>query len=115
MWSNRWSTMPIHAFPQVVLPKPDARATLARMPGSTVPVIRQPFAPGDMLPFWAGGEFDGNLLFRLDLDPGETENRVGSRSGRGAAAEERAARELLHAALTDVEAPDEQFERLGLW
>ena len=103
--------MPIHSFPQVVLPKPDARATLAFMPGSTVPVIRQPFAAGDMLPFWAGGGFDGNLLFRLDDDPDETENRVGTRSGPG---EEKAAREMLHTALRDVDAPAEQFERLGL-
>ena len=107
MWSNRWSTMPIHAFPQVTLPKPDARATLAFMPGSTVPVIRQPFAPGDMLPFWAGGGFGTSMVFRLDLDPDETENRAGG-------SEEKAARDLLHAALTDVEAPREQFERLGL-
>ena len=107
MWSNRWSTMPIHAFPQVLLPKPDARATLAFMPGSTVPVIRQPFAPGDMLPFWAGGEFDGNKLFRLDVDPDEAENRAGT-------ADEEAARGLLHAALRDVDAPPEQFQRLGL-
>jgi len=64
-----------------------------------------------MLPFWAGGGFDGNLLFRLDDDPGETENRAGTSSG---AAEEKVARELLHAALRDVEAPTEQFERLGL-
>ena len=54
MWSNRWSTMPIPAFPQIRLPRPDGRATLDRMPGTDVPVIRQPFEPGDPLPFWAG-------------------------------------------------------------
>ena len=50
MWSNRWSTMPIHAYPDLRLPLPDDRAVLDRMPGSTVPVIRQPFAAGDALP-----------------------------------------------------------------
>jgi hypothetical protein len=54
MWSNRWSTMPTPAFPQIRLPRPDARATLHRMPGTDVPVIRQPFEAGDRLPFWAG-------------------------------------------------------------
>ncbi|HLI79507.1 MAG TPA: sulfatase-like hydrolase/transferase, partial [Candidatus Binataceae bacterium] len=43
LWSNRWSTMPILSRPELKLPLPDDRAVLARMPGSTVPVIRQPF------------------------------------------------------------------------
>ena len=46
MWSNRWSTMPINAIPRYRIPKRDERAWLDRMPGSTVPVIRQPFEPG---------------------------------------------------------------------
>src|SRR5207249_1827892 len=41
MWSNRWSTMPVHRVPDLKLPVPDDRAWLDRMPGSTVPVIRQ--------------------------------------------------------------------------
>ena len=52
MWSNRWSTMPAgHAH--LRLPRPDERAWLDRMPGTKVPVIRQPFEPGDMIPYWA--------------------------------------------------------------
>ena len=50
MWSNRWSTMPIHAFREIRLPRPDDRAWLDRMPGSKVPVIRQPFVSGDLNP-----------------------------------------------------------------
>ena len=60
MWSNRWSTMPIPTMPDLRLPRPDRRATLDFMPGSDVPVIRQPFQPGDLLPFWAMGNFRGN-------------------------------------------------------
>ena len=37
MWSNRWSTMPVHACPTLRLPRPDDRAWLDRMPGSTCP------------------------------------------------------------------------------
>ena len=45
MWSNRWSTMPVHSMPDLKLPRPDRNAYLDYMPGSDVPVIRQPFAP----------------------------------------------------------------------
>jgi hypothetical protein len=34
MWSNRWSTMPVHGMPELKLPKPDRRAGLDFMPGS---------------------------------------------------------------------------------
>ena len=45
------------------------------MPGSDVPVIRQPFEPGDRLPFWVGSNaVDAHFLFDLDEDPGEDEN-----------------------------------------
>ena len=63
MWSNRWSTMPVHAFPQIRLPRPDGRAALDTMPGSDVPVIRQPFDESDRLPFWATRQFTGNHLY----------------------------------------------------
>ena len=45
MWSNRWSTMPVHKGLEdfMKFPKPDRRAALDFMPGSDVPVIRQPF------------------------------------------------------------------------
>ncbi len=107
MWSNRWSTMPVSRFPQLRLPDPDDRARLDRMPGSKVPVIRQPFDADDRLPYWALGAFDGNHLYDLDDDPAETHNLAGGLAERRAA-------EQLRAALLDVEAPDDQLERLGL-
>jgi arylsulfatase A-like enzyme len=107
VWSNRWSTMPVHRLPQLRLPRPDERAALARMPGSRVPVIRQPFAAGDALPFWAWGDFSGNHLYDLRDDPQETRNLAGTAAERDAA-------DALRAALEAVEAPPEQFARLGL-
>ena len=107
MWSNRWSTMPIARHPNYRIPNPDARATLDFMPGSTVPVIRQPFRAGDMLPFWAMAEQYETILYDRTEDPDETVNRVGDAIAREA-------EELLRSALVSVSAPDEQFERLGL-
>ena len=63
MFSNRWSTMPVHFLPDIRLPRPDHRAWLDRLPGSDVPVIRQPFDPSDSIPFWAGGGFLGDVLY----------------------------------------------------
>lgn len=112
MWSNRWSTMPVSgvgvsAF--APFPKPDRRAELDFMPGSDVPVIRQPFEPGDVLPFWAGGAnaVGQHHLYDILDDPEEIENRVGERREADMA-------DLLRTALTEVEAPDEQLTRLGL-
>jgi arylsulfatase A-like enzyme len=107
LWSNRWSTMPVHHVPELHLPPPDERATLDRMPGSRVPVIRQPFRAGDLLPFWAMGKFSGNHLYQLGDDPWEEQNLA----GRGA---ERNAADALRAALDEVEAPKDQYVRLGL-
>jgi hypothetical protein len=107
MWSNRWSTMPVHAHPRLRLPRPDARAVLDRMPGSTVPVIRQPFRDGDLLPFWAYGAFRGAQLFDLANDPNEDANLAGT-------PREKRAEALLRAALDAVAAPDDQRVRLGL-
>lgn len=107
MWSNRWTTMPVWRFHDLKLPPPDDRATLDRMPGSTVPVIRQPFREGDMLPFWALGEFFGNQLFDVDADPNEERNLAGTSA-------EKVTADLLRDALTEIEAPSDQFERLGL-
>ncbi|HVN87398.1 MAG TPA: sulfatase-like hydrolase/transferase [Candidatus Binatia bacterium] len=107
MWSNRWSTMPVVSVPDLRLPQPDHRARLDRMPGTSVPVIRQPFADGDFLPFWAYGEFHGNALFDLTNDPNEERNLAGS------PAEQRAA-EQLRVALKEIDAPEDQFVRLGL-
>jgi hypothetical protein len=109
MWSNRWSSMPLHGMGFDMLPMPDHRATIDHMPGSTIPVLRQPFEPGDMVPLWAGSAriVGDHHLYDLDLDPHEQENRAG----------EAAAREmtgLLVEALRAVDAPAEQFARLGL-
>jgi arylsulfatase A-like enzyme len=106
MWSNRWSTMPVHAHPDVRLPLPDDRAVLDRMPGSRVPVIRQPFAAGDRLPFWAYTNFTGTLAFDLGEDADEERNLAGDAFGKDLA-------DQLYAALREVEAPDDQFARLG--
>lgn len=108
MWSNRWSTMPTHLSGMAGLPDPDDRAWLDRMPGSNIPVIRQPFQPGDMLPFWnAGMRPDEHHLYDLGVDPDETENRIGERV-------EREMTELLRTALESISAPDDQLARLGL-
>ena len=72
-----------------------------------VPVIRQPFQPGDLLPFWA--------LRPVQRQP---PLRPAQRSGRGREPRRRATRtrlaDLLRQALREVEAPDDQFARLGL-
>ena len=107
MWSNRWSTMPVHGFPDIRLPVPDDRAWLDRMPGSTVPVIRQPFVAGDLLPFWAATKFTGNHLHDLVDDPAQQHDLVSTQREKEAA-------ELLRTALVEMEAPSDQFERLGL-
>jgi arylsulfatase A-like enzyme len=111
MWSNRWSTMPVHKGLEDYMrfPKPDRRAALDFMPGSDVPVIRQPFEPGDTVPFWAGGarNVGRHHLYDLDVDPDERENRRGEPG-------EADMIELLRTALVAVEAPDEQLVRLGI-
>jgi len=108
MWSNRWSTMPVHAMPDLRLPKPNRSARLDFMPGSDVPVIRQPFRPGDSLPYWSLGTRTGeHHCYRLDNDPHELENRVGTR-------DETDMIELLRVALAAIEAPAEQMQRLGI-
>jgi hypothetical protein len=99
--------MPVHSMPALCLPKPDDRAFLDRMPGSTVPVIRQPFADGDPVPFWALGAFSGSHLYNLCDDPAEEQNLAGS-------VMEKAAADHLRAALEAIEAPDDQYVRLGL-
>ncbi len=107
MWSNRWSTMPVPRLPDLVLPRPDARATLRTMPGTGVPVIRQPFEAGDALPFWALGTPSETLLFDTDLDPGETEDRRGG-------PEEAALRDALAEELRRIEAPEDLLARVGV-
>jgi hypothetical protein len=105
MWSNRWSTMPVHGH-DIRLPLPDDRAVLDRMPGSKVPVIRQPFTAADWLPYWAYTEFAGTLAFDLGEDPGEEHNRAADAFGDELS-------DALREALREVEAPDDQLVRLG--
>jgi arylsulfatase A-like enzyme len=109
LWSNRWSTMPVRAMPGLRLPRPDHRAVLETMPGSSVPVLRQPFGPDDRLPFWARSHRSGTVDMAFDLrnDPTEDHNLAGGDVDRELA-------EQLRAVLLDLEAPQEQFERLGL-
>jgi arylsulfatase A-like enzyme len=108
MYSNRWSTMPTHVLPLAKeLPLPDARAVLTCMPGSEVPVLRQIWEAADAVPYWAASRFVGHQLFDLAEDPDEEANLAG-----GAREAEAAAR--LAAALRRVQAPEVQFQRLGL-
>lgn len=108
LWSNRWSTMPLPVIGVEGLPPPDGRATLDHMPGTDIPVIRQPYGPGDRLPYWAGVHgADEHHLYDVDVDPEEAENRVGERL-------EAELIDLLRTALDAVEAPADQYERLGL-
>jgi arylsulfatase A-like enzyme len=108
MWSNRWSTMPLRPFPELRLPRPDRRATLDFLPGSEVPVIRQPFDADEAVPFWAmGSRRLAPVLYHLADDPWETENRAGG-------ADEGDAADRLRVALEEIEAPPEQFARLDL-
>jgi hypothetical protein len=112
MWSNRWTTMPVHGVSGLELPRPDGRARLDTMPGTDVPVIRQPFAPGDRLPFWASGRaVDRHHLYDLAEDPGEDDDRAGTPAGAKLEAE---MLDLLRTALDDLDAPDDQYHRLGL-
>ncbi|MEI7654781.1 MAG: sulfatase [Actinomycetota bacterium] len=107
MFSNRWSTMPVHAFPSLRLPRPDRRATLDYMPGSDVPVIRQAFGVDDPVPFWARTGEMQSWLFDRENDPDEIHDDDDPRRVA-------AARELLRVALDELEAPRAQWERLGL-
>jgi membrane-anchored protein YejM (alkaline phosphatase superfamily) len=108
MYSNRWSTMPTHVMSrEEAMPLPDQRAALGRMPGSGVPVIHQRWDESDPVPFWAGRRFSGNHLYDLAEDPDEERNLAGQPI-------EADYRDKLRAALEAVEAPQGQFERLGL-
>lgn len=108
MWSNRWSTMPVHQLPGLKLPMPDRNAWLDFMPGSQIPVIRQPFRPGDLLPYWCLNQKpDQHCLYDLANDPQESENLLGAPT-------ERHMIDLLRAALDEMDAPAEQLARLGI-
>lgn len=114
MWSNRWSTMPVHAPIDVPFPMPDDRAVLDRMPGSTVPVIRQPFQPGDLLPFWAYGWARHDYLWDHHEDPAEDVNLAPPDHDQPQSALADDLEALLVEALRSVDAPEEHLTRLGL-
>jgi hypothetical protein len=108
MWSNRWSTMPVPPLPNLRLPDPDHRAFLDYMPGSKIPVMRQPFAEGDLLPYWSlNAPINDHQLYDIDNDPEENHNLSGE-------AIETQMLDMIITALTELEAPREQFKRLGL-
>jgi hypothetical protein len=114
MWSNRWSTMPLHTEQPVPFPVPDHRAALDRMPGSAIPVIRQPFQPGDLLPFWAYGWARHDYLWDHVDDPNEDVNLAPPSFDRPQSALADDLEALLVEALRAVDAPAEQLVRLGL-
>ena len=106
--------MPVNGRPELRLPRPDLRAKLDVMPGSNVPVIRQPFEQGDMLPFWAyGGLVDQNLLYDRHRDPAQVRN-LASRGNEPMSDLEIDLIGKLRSALESIEAPDDFLVRLGL-
>lgn len=114
MWSNRWSTMPVNGRPDLRLPRPDSRARLDTMPGTDVPVIRQPFTAGDLLPFWAyGGLENENLLYDRMADPDQVHN-LAAPDGTDPGPSELHHIEVLREALVSIDSPDDLLERLGL-
>ena len=95
-------------IPGLRLPDPDHRAYLDFMPESEIPVIRQPFQEGDLLPYWsANPQIGDHHLYKLKEDPTEMHNLLGDPL-------EEKMLDLLHTALCAVKAPEEQFARLGL-
>ena len=105
--------MPVSVFPGFRLPDPDSRAYIDFMPGTDIPVLRQPFANGDLLPYWSmAAKVNDHHLYALKEDPGEDRNLAAG--GEGDKVLETQMIELLRTALEEMEAPEEQFERLGL-
>jgi arylsulfatase A-like enzyme len=114
MWSNRWSTMPVNGRPDLRLPRPDQRATLESMPGTGVPVIRQPFVEGDLLPFWAyGGLVDRHVLYERRHDPDQARN-LAAAPGEPISDLEHQMIEILKNALGSIDTPDDVLVRLGI-
>jgi hypothetical protein len=112
MWSNRWSTMPVHRGLEdyMKFPNPDRRATLDFMPGSDVPVIRQPFEAGDTAAVL--GRRRPQRRPSPPLRPRRRPRRAENRHGEATLESEMI--DLLRTALVDVDAPDEQLVRLGI-
>ena len=111
MWSNRWSTMPVHGLEDAVrLPPPDRRARLDFMPGSDVPghpPALRARRPAALLGRRATRSTPTSSS-TCDNDPGEDENLVGS---------VRSSVTWSNCCATpcvSVDAPGEQLERLGI-
>ena len=106
LWSNRWSTMPVHQVPDLRLPPPDDRAVLDRMPGSRIPVIRQPFERA--ICFRTGRWASSAAIISIALrdDPGEEANLAGSAEKNGGRQTSRR--------VDEIEAPSDQYDRLAL-
>jgi hypothetical protein len=78
------------------------------MPGTQVPVISQPFEPGDQLPFWAGHlPPSDSHLFDTEADPTEMENQLGTSM-------EREMLEAVASELRGIQAPKDLLERIGV-
>ena len=101
MWSNRWSSITPYNSEVARLPNPDRRASLGYMPGTDVPVIRQPYAAGDRMSMFAMARdpLAATHLYDVDVDPDELEHDF---------------IDLLHDALDELEVPDDHYRRLGL-
>jgi arylsulfatase A-like enzyme len=108
VWSNRWSTMPVHAFPDLRMVPPDGRAELRTVPGTEVPVIRQPLTAGDHLPIWARHPPDPRpRLYDVSVDPAEEEDRAADPLAAGL-------RDALAGELRRIGAPGDVLARLGV-
>ena len=78
MWSNRWSSITPYNSEVARLPNPDRRAFLDYMPATDCPVIRQPYGIGDRTSMFAAARQNhDSLLYDVDNDPDERENRTG--------------------------------------
>jgi hypothetical protein len=84
------------------------------MPGTSVPVIRQPFAEGDLLPFWAyGGLVDRHVLYERRHDPDQARN-LAAAPGEPISDLEHQMIEILKNALGSIDTPDDVLVRLGI-
>ena len=71
----------------------------------------RPWDAGDKLPYWAWSGFSGHHLWDRVEDPGEERDLAVETAGRAA---EKHAAEKLREALLGLDAPADQYVRLGL-
>ena len=106
--------MPMRAFPDVRLPRPDHRATLDHLPGSDVPVIRQPFDPSDAHPVLGRRATSRATCSTTGPKPTPTASCATTSPTAAGRTRPREMADLLVEALRAIEAPAEQLARLGL-